>query len=165
MRFPRPPAAFWREQLAFASLLAVAVSPVQAAPERLLCSGITPVAEEVSSLTQAWRIAEKFVASHESCEVFVGRGNSMLPVYRDQTVLVVQKMPVAELQPGMTVVFRGDHGQLVAHQLLERTSEGWRAMGAGNREADLTPVTRVNLMGVVVRAYATDATASRYAAQ
>ena len=128
-------------------------------------SVLTPVPENVGSLGQAWRMAENFVAAHECCDVFVGRGDSMLPLYRDQTVLVVQAMPVAELQAGMTVVFVGDHGQLVAHQLLEKTHNGWRAIGVGNHEADRTPVTRANFMGVVVRAYATDSHSSRYAAQ
>lgn len=169
MRFPRLPVAFLRVKRSLAGAVAgvmlASAAGVQAAPERLASVGLSPVPENVGSLGQAWRIAESFVAAHERCDVFVGRGDSMLPLYRDRTVLVVQTMPVADLQAGMTVVFVGDHGQLVAHQLLEKTSRGWRAMGAGNLEADRTPVTRGNLMGVVVRAYATDSHASRLAAQ
>ncbi len=56
---------------------------------------------------------------------------------------------------GMTVVFTGDRGNLVAHRLVQSTSDGWLAMGDGNREPDRTLVNRRNFVGVVVKAYAT----------
>lgn len=114
----------------------------------------SPVAESVRGLCDAWRLAEKFAATHARCDVMVGRGDSMLPLYHDRTVLVVQTVPMAELRAGMTVVFIGDQGRPVAHALLEKTPAGWRVRGVGNREADRTRVRRENLLGVVVRAYA-----------
>jgi len=113
---------------------------------------LSPVAERVAP-RDAWRLAETYVAEHASCEVLVGSGDSMLPVYRDRTVLVVQHTPTSELRTGMTVVFIGDRGRPVAHALLEKTPRGWRAMGAGNREPDRTLVGYGNLIGVVVKAY------------
>ena len=79
----------------------------------------------------------------------------MLPLYRDRTVLVVRKVATNDLQAGMTVVFIGDQGRLVAHTLLDPTPNGWVAIGVGNREPDHTRVRRTNLVGVVVKAYAT----------
>ena len=99
------------------------------------------------------------------CDVFVGRGDSMLPLYRDRTVLVVQTVPMAELHAGMTVVFVGDQGHPVAHVLQEKTPSGWRAIGVGNRESDRTRVKRSNLLGVVIRAYASAPNANVLAAQ
>jgi hypothetical protein len=128
-------------------------------------SELSPVAETVPGLFDAWRLAEKYAATHARCDVMVGRGDSMLPLYRDRTVLVIQSVAMAELQAGMTVVFIGDQGRPVAHALLEKTPAGWRAMGVGNREADRTLVRYRNFLGVVVRAYAPAAPGEPLAAQ
>ncbi len=95
----------------------------------------------------------------------VGRGDSMLPLYRDRTVLVVERKAMSELRAGMTVVFIGDRGRPVAHLLLEKTAAGWRAMGVGNPEPDCTRVRYANFLGVVVRAYAPAARSGLVAAQ
>jgi hypothetical protein len=114
----------------------------------------SPIPETAPGLCDAWRLAEKFAAAHAHCDVMLGRGDSMLPLYRDRTVLVVQSVPVTDLRVGMTVVFIGDRGRPVAHTLLENTPAGWRAIGLGNHEPDRTLVRHGNLLGVVVRAYA-----------
>ncbi len=121
---------------------------------------LQPVTAELSpkpdlvSPRDAWRLAEMYVASHPGSEVVVGSGDSMLPLYRDRTVLVVQPVATSQLRRGMTVVFIGDRGRPVAHVLIERTARGWRAIGLGNREADNTRVRYGNLIGLVVKAYA-----------
>src|SRR5579859_4826157 len=69
----------------------------------------SPVAEEVAP-RDAWRLGETFVAAHPGTDLVVGRGGSMLPLYRDHTVLVVETVDMAQLAPGMTVVFIGDTG-------------------------------------------------------
>lgn len=118
-----------------------------------ILASLSPAAEAASSLGGAWRLAEAYAATHAGCEVMCGCGDSMLPLYPDRTVLVVQTVATAELKKGMTVVFAGDHGSLVAHVLLEKTSRGWQAIGLANREPDRRPVGFDNLIGVVVRAY------------
>jgi hypothetical protein len=115
--------------------------------------GRSPVAAEVAP-ADAWRLAESFAASHQGCEVLIGRGGSMLPLYRDQTVLVVRAQNMTELEAGMTVVFIGSRGQMVAHTLVEHTPRGWTTAGLANNEADRTPVRFANYVGTVVRAYA-----------
>jgi hypothetical protein len=126
--------------------------PVAPAP-RVVSTALTPIAEPVAP-RDAWRLAEAYAAAHADCEVVVGSGDSMLPLYRDRTVLVVRHARTAELQRGMTVVFTGDLGRPVAHTLFEKTPRGWRAMGVGNGVPDRTLVGYRNLIGVVVKAYA-----------
>ena len=124
-----------------------------APPPRIVSTALTP-AEQPVAPRDAWRLAEAYAAAHADCEGVVGSGDSMLPIYRDRTVLVLRHAKTTELQRGMTVVFTGDHGRPVAHTLLEKTPGGWRAMGVGNREPDRTFVGYGNLIGVVVKAYA-----------
>ncbi len=114
---------------------------------------LSPVAEPASP-REALRLAEAYEAEHPGCETMMGTGDSMLPLYRDQTVLVVQPVAFADLRRSMTVVFVGDRGRPVAHVLTEKTPRGWRAIGLGNGEPDLTMVRYANLVGVVVKAYA-----------
>jgi hypothetical protein len=105
-------------------------------------------------MREAWRRAEAYAAAHPDMEVVVGSGDSMLPLYRDHTILVVQHQTMAALRGGMTVVFVGDNGRPVAHALVERTSRGWRAAGLGNAGSDHTLVCYDNYIGTVVKAYA-----------
>lgn len=122
-------------------------------PGSIVSAADSPVALEVSP-ADAWRHAEAYVAAHPDCEPFVGRGDSMLPLYRDRTVLVVKMMTMSELRQGMTVVFFGDQGRPVAHVLVKRTTRGWVAMGLKNHLPDLTHVRADNYLGTVVRAFA-----------
>jgi hypothetical protein len=119
---------------------------------RVVTTENSPVAEVVT-VREAWALAEAFVASHPRSGILVGSGDSMLPLYPDRTVLVVQPIEMSELQRGMTVVFIGDRGRPVAHALIEKTPRGWIAMGAANRESDDTRVQFRNYIGTVVRAY------------
>ena len=125
----------------------------QARAEKRPATVLSPTAEWVAPRA-AWRMAEAFVREHPGCEVLVGSGDSMLPLYRDGTVLVVKPVAMADLRRSMTAVFIGDRGRPVAHVLTEKTSRGWRAMGVGNRERDTTSVRYDNLIGDVIRAYA-----------
>jgi hypothetical protein len=77
----------------------------------------------------------------------------MLPLYKDHTVVVMQRVAMSDLKAGMTAVYVGESGKPVAHVLVKRISIGWLAMGVGNAECDVTPVTQSNLMGVVIKAY------------
>lgn len=78
----------------------------------------------------------------------------MLPLYRDRTVIVIQRMSPALWVRGMTVVYIGTQGQMVAHMLLERTPRGWVAQGVGNDESDRALVKPGNYVGTVIKAYA-----------
>ena len=113
---------------------------------------LSPRPERVAP-REAWRLAESLTANKPACEVMVGSGGSMLPLYPDRTVLVVERLPIGELKRGMTVVFIGDRGRPVAHTLIEKTWRGWVAQGLANGERDRTLVRERNYVGAVVRAF------------
>jgi hypothetical protein len=102
---------------------------------------------------EVWRVAEALATSLPQGDVVVGCGDSMLPLYPDRTVLVVQRLPLDQLRPGMTVVFVGSRGQPVAHTLVAKTIFGWTTRGMANARVDSTRVRERNYMGTVVRAF------------
>lgn len=110
-------------------------------------------APEVVPTFEAIRLAKRYVADHPGTDFMVGSGCSMLPLYRDHTVVVIQRAGVSDLKTGMTAVFIGDQGRPVAHVLVKDSPQGWMAMGVANDRPDSTRVTSANLLGVVVRAY------------
>lgn len=112
----------------------------------------SPVAEEVAP-RDAWHLAEAFAAARSDCDTLVGRGDSMLPLYRDRTVIVIQRMNPVRWERGMTVVYFGTQGQMVAHMLVEKTPRGWVAQGVGNDQSDRALVKPSNYVGTVIRAY------------
>jgi hypothetical protein len=134
--------------LVLACVLLAGVVPASAAPSPEL----SPRPERVAP-RDAWRIAEEFAAQNKTCEVMVGSGGSMLPLYPDRTVLLIQRLPMSELRYGMTVIFIGDSGRPVAHTLVEKTARGWRAQGLANAKRDETLVRERNYLGTVVRAF------------
>lgn len=125
---------------------------------------LSPEAHEVAP-QDAWRLAELFAASRSDCEVVVGRGDSMLPLYRDRTVLVLEHMDMSALRSGMTVVFVGDSGRPVAHTLVEKTVRGWRAAGVALGKRDQTFIQSRNYIGTVIRAYSPNPAIPTLAAQ
>jgi hypothetical protein len=116
-------------------------------------AALSPAAEVVPPF-EALRLGRAYVAAHPGTDYLVGSGSSMLPLYPDHTVVVVQPLAPAELKAGMTVVYANESGRPVAHVLVKKTSEGWIAMGVGNTDWDSTRVTAGNLQGLVIKAFA-----------
>ena len=75
---------------------------------------VSSPAPERMAAREAWRFAEAFTAAHSDCDVMVGSGGSMRPLYPDHTMLIVRRLPMAELRCGMTVVFIGDRVECLA---------------------------------------------------
>ncbi len=115
-------------------------------------AAMSPAADVVAPF-DAIRLGKKYVAEHAGTDFLVGSGDSMLPLYRDHTVVVTQRIAMSDLRPGMTAVYIGDSGRPVAHVLVKNTSEGWIVMGVGNAACDTTTVTGGNLVGIVVKAF------------
>jgi hypothetical protein len=115
-------------------------------------AAMSPRAQDVGPF-EAMRLATKYVADNPGTDFLVGSGDSMLPLYKDHTVVVMQRIAMSDLKAGMTAVYVGESGKPVAHVLVKRTSIGWLAMGVGNADCDVTPVTQSNLMGIVIKAY------------
>ena len=143
----------------FAVLFAVAAAPaVNAAgirSERLLASILkqTPESTIVPAGEQLKR-AEQAAADIPGAGAFWGVGDSMAPLFTNETAIVVAPIPFKDLKKGMTVVYISSRGNMVAHSLTGDMPEGWVAQGVGNAKEDDELVTKENLVGVIVQAYA-----------
>jgi hypothetical protein len=104
----------------------------------------------------AWRDAESMAALDPARLTVIGAGDSMRPIYGENTVLVLQKIPYAALEPGMNVAYRSDRGGLVLHRLIALDAGGWRAGGLNNETEDKGRVTPHNLVGIVYAAFSND---------
>lgn len=109
---------------------------------------------ELSTLSEAKQRSRALAVSLPGAFVLKGQGRSMQPLYSDNTVLVVQPKPFAQLERGMTVVFLTKDNRSITHVLVAKSKDGWRTMGLNNTRHDGAPVTEENLQGVVVAAYA-----------
>jgi hypothetical protein len=105
---------------------------------------------------QAWRDAEDVTARDESRVTVIGAGDSMLPVYGEGTVLVLHKIPYADLETGMQVAYINEAGHQVVHVLVSYDAgrRGWRVRGLNNEDEDRERVTPYNLIGVVYASFA-----------
>ena len=77
----------------------------------------------------------------------------MQPLYAPGTILVLQKFPFELLERGQTVLYRNQARKVVAHVLVARGRDGWRAAGLNTPQADPEPVSADNLVGVVIGAF------------
>ena len=85
-------------------------------------------------------------------------GQSMLPYFSDDAVIVVKKIEAARLRVGMIAVYVNRFGEKVAHRVIGRVDGGWQVQGYSNDRPDSTVVKSDNLLGVV---YATFSAAER----
>jgi hypothetical protein len=107
-----------------------------------------PPTADVGKL-QAWHDTEMLANRGLGRSAAAGAGTSMLPIYGDNTMLVISAVPYDSLQRGMTVAYRNRRGVEVVHKLIEKVSGGWRVEGLNNDEEDPELVTPINLIGVV----------------
>lgn len=102
---------------------------------------------------QAWQQANALAERTDRAFVLVGSGDSMRPLYRAGTILVLRQIPFGRLQLGQTVLYRTGQRKVVAHVLVARGHDGWRARGLNNPQHDMEPVQPDNYVGVVIAAY------------
>jgi hypothetical protein len=123
--------------------------------ERLLAAIIkqTPDSVLVPAGEQLKR-AEQAAAEIPGAGAFWGVGKSMEPLFASETAIVVAPVNFKELKKGMTVVYINSRGRMVAHSLTGDMPTGWIAQGVGNDKEDDDLVTKQNLVGVIVQAYA-----------
>lgn len=101
----------------------------------------------------AWQEASCLAEETAGAFVLVGSGQSMQPLYQPGTILVLRQLAFDELKRGQTVLYRSKENKVVAHVLVAKARDGWRARGLNNRIHDMEPVCADNLVGVVVAAY------------
>ena len=85
-------------------------------------------------------------------------GQSMLPYFSDDAVVVVKKIDAARLRVCMIAVYVNRFGEKVAHRVISTVNGGWQVKGYNNDTPDSTVVNSSNLLGVV---YATFHSAGR----
>lgn len=107
----------------------------------------------VAAEEDAWQRASEIAESIPGGFVLVGSGRSMQPLYEPDTILVLQHLPFHELRRGQTALYRTRTGKVIAHVLVSKTRDGWRARGLNNRLHDMEPVLSENLVGVIVAAF------------
>ncbi len=124
---------------AIAATALLGLSSIQAAP-----TGKTTI-----SFEKALHDANKVAAMKSSWSVMLGAGNSMTPLYGENSVLVVEKASFTQLSVGMVAVYKDSEGSLVAHPLTAKTGSDWVARGINNRGEDPERVSAENFVGVV----------------
>jgi signal peptidase I len=109
------------------------------------------------SLTTALNDAYALAANRPDLKVLRVEGNSMLPFFGPGAVVIVKTMAAEKLREGMVVVYKNRFNETIAHRLINASGKGWTAAGYNNHEADSTPVTAENLVGVVYATFHTNA--------
>ena len=115
-------------------------------------AGRSPRPVVLASL-EAWRQACDCALHNRAAFVLEGGGESMLPLYPPGTILVLQNVPFAKLQPGQTALYRNHENRTVAHVLVAKALDGWRVTGLNNPTHDMEPVNTGNFVGIVIAAF------------
>jgi len=108
-----------------------------------------PPSSDVDRLT-AWRDVERLAGEGTGRSPAVGQGQSMAPLYGDNTMLVITKVDFDDLAPGMIVAYLNRRGYQIVHRLVEQNRRGeWIVQGFNNERIDVDTVTPFNLIGVI----------------
>jgi hypothetical protein len=110
-------------------------------------------APQITTPYRAVEAARRYVRDHPGSDFAVGSGDSMLPLYQDRDVIVLERPALSDLKVGQTVMFLGQDGVPVAHVVLTHARRGWVTMGLANSETDPDVLRESNYMGVVVKAF------------
>ncbi len=102
--------------------------------------------------------AQAVASQRPGLSVMRATGESMLPYFGEDAVLVVKKIDAARLRVGMIAVYVNRFGEKVAHRVVARVGDGWEVRGYNNDRSDSTVVNAGNLLGIV---YATFASTGR----
>lgn len=167
MHLPRPTS--FRGNILRTIILTIVLGTVRAGAagitsERLLSAVVTRTPEStLVPAGQQMKRAEAAAAQIPGAMAFWGVGQSMEPLYASGTAMVVAPIAFKDLQKGMTVLYTNRQGRMIAHVLTGSLPKGWIAQGLNNDEEDDDLVTKENLVGVIVEAYAEARSAVRVA--
>ncbi|MDD2765086.1 MAG: S24/S26 family peptidase [Opitutaceae bacterium] len=89
------------------------------------------------------------VAQRADLSVVRIAGQSMLPYFSDDAVVVVKQIDAARLRVGMIAVYVNRFGEKIAHRVIAPVDGGWQVKGYNNDQPDSTVVNSRNLLGVV----------------
>lgn len=108
-----------------------------------------PAPSSTASRREVLSAAVSLERSGEGRQAALGSGQSMAPIYGDNSVVVTEPIAFEELEAGMIVAFYDAEKRRVIHQLTRLTRSGWRSKGINNDAEDDCFVTPENLIGVV----------------
>ena len=112
-------------------------------------AAVAPAGKTTISYQKALNDAVKVAAMKNTWTVMRGAGDSMIPLYGENSVLVVEKASFTQLSAGMVVVYKDSEGTLVAHPLTAKAGSDWVARGINNQSQDPERVSAENFVGVV----------------
>ncbi|MFA5058074.1 MAG: hypothetical protein WC485_08175 [Opitutaceae bacterium] len=126
--------------IASAALCALlAVTPARAAERQMAGATFDTAVADALAL----------VAQRSDLSVMRIAGQSMLPFFSDDAVVVVKQIDAARLRVGMIAVYVNRFGEKVAHRVIASVDGGWQVKGYHNDQPDSTVVNSHNLLGVV----------------
>jgi len=116
--------------------------------------GVT-MSTETSTMARAttMHLAQVVQASQQDAELATASGESMQPIYSENTIFVVKPIAFEALQPGMKVAYRDPFGNQIVHQLCCLENGYWLIEGINNDNTDRYHVTRQNLVGYVYMSF------------
>jgi signal peptidase I len=121
---------------------------------------VSATERNLPGLSDEATVADAMAVAGQRADLSVARisGQSMLPYFEDQAVIVMKKIDAARLRVGMIAVYVNRFGEKVAHRVIAPVNGGWQVKGYNNDRPDTTVVNGSNLLGVV---YATFTSAER----
>jgi hypothetical protein len=138
------------------ALLIVMLPGLTACSETASAPVIMPAPATDVGRVEAWRDAERVAAADDKRTTVIGSGESMRPIYGENTVLVISRIAYDELRAGMQIAYTNKDGRRVVHVLKSQDARGWKVQGLNNVSEDRERVTPYNLLGVVYASFATD---------
>jgi phage repressor protein C with HTH and peptisase S24 domain len=108
------------------------------------------------SSAQARSAARTVVRNEPDSYLAQGLGNSMQPVYGNNTTFLITPIAWDDLRAGMNVAYRDPFGDQIVHTLLYERDGSWVVQGVNNDAPDKYHVTRQNLIGVVYGSFQSD---------
>ena len=136
------------------------ILPVSALVLAVMATTVRAKERSGADRTYDGAVSDALAIAEQRPELSVVRvaGQSMLPYFGDDAVVVVKKIDAARLRVGMIAVYVNRFGEKVAHRIVSPVAGGWQVQGYNNTQADSTVVNASNLLGIV---YATFNSAGR----
>lgn len=94
--------------------------------------------------------AQSILALNPGWTLLRCQGDSMKPYFGENDLIIIERNQFDSLDLGMIVVYRDNSGDRVAHQVIARVKENFRARGHGNALHDRILVSKSNYLGTVV---------------
>lgn len=87
--------------------------------------------------------------------LYAAEGDSMLPHYGDNTLLMVKNASLNDLKPGMIAVYQTSDNELVGHSVMSVSSREATVRGSNNSRIDPEIINDNNLVGIVMGSFHT----------